>query len=72
MKATGHPAFILYAAGRPVWMVLEAALSLGCNDDPNEYSIGYLPNESKLYETSAINPEIRCMPSGRDLFMDPA
>jgi len=59
---------ILYAAEKATWMAGEAIQSLGGNGYTNEYSVGRLWRDAKLYEIGAGTSEIRRMLIGRELF----
>jgi isovaleryl-CoA dehydrogenase len=59
---------ILYAAERATQMALEAIQILGGNGYINEYPVGRLLRDAKLYEIGAGTSEIRRMLIGRELF----
>jgi isovaleryl-CoA dehydrogenase len=59
---------ILYAAEKATWMALEAIQSLGGNGYTNDYPVGRLLRDAKLYEIGAGTSEIRRMLIGRELF----
>ncbi len=59
---------ILYAAERATQMALQAIQVLGGNGYTNEYSVGRLLRDAKLYEIGAGTSEIRRMLIGRELF----
>ncbi len=59
---------ILYAAEKATWMALEAIQALGGNGYTNEYPVGRLLRDAKLYEIGAGTSEIRRMLIGRELF----
>ncbi|MEO8224342.1 MAG: isovaleryl-CoA dehydrogenase, partial [Gammaproteobacteria bacterium] len=59
---------ILYAAERATQMALEAIQILGGNGYTNEYPVGRLLRDAKLYEIGAGTSEIRRMLIGRELF----
>lgn len=61
---------ILYTAERATWMALEAIQSLGGNGYTNDYPVGRLLRDAKLYEIGAGTSEIRRMLIGRELFAD--
>jgi isovaleryl-CoA dehydrogenase len=63
---------ILYAAEKATWMALEAIQSLGGNGYTNEYPVGRLLRDAKLYEIGAGTSEIRRMLIGRELFNETA
>ena len=59
---------ILYAAEKATWMSLEAIQALGGNGYSNDYPVGRLLRDAKLYEIGAGTSEIRRMLIGRELF----
>ena len=59
---------ILYAAEKATWMALEAIQALGGNGYINDYPVGRLLRDAKLYEIGAGTSEIRRMLIGRELF----
>ncbi|HEY2864885.1 MAG TPA: isovaleryl-CoA dehydrogenase [Casimicrobiaceae bacterium] len=59
---------ILYAAEKATWMAGEAIQALGGNGYVNEYPVGRLWRDAKLYEIGAGTSEIRRMLIGRELF----
>jgi isovaleryl-CoA dehydrogenase len=59
---------ILYAAEKATWMAGEAIQCLGGNGYINEYPVGRLWRDAKLYEIGAGTSEIRRMLIGRELF----
>jgi len=59
---------ILYAAEKATWMAGEAIQALGGNGYINEYPVGRLWRDAKLYEIGAGTSEIRRMLIGRELF----
>lgn len=61
---------ILYAAEKATWMALQAIQCLGGNGYTNEYPVGRLLRDAKLYEIGAGTSEIRRMLIGRELFND--
>ncbi|MBP6115951.1 MAG: isovaleryl-CoA dehydrogenase [Neisseriaceae bacterium] len=63
---------ILYSAEKATWMAGEAIQSLGGNGYINEYSVGRLWRDAKLYEIGAGTSEIRRMLIGRELFNETA
>jgi isovaleryl-CoA dehydrogenase len=63
-------AAILFAAERATWMALEAIQCLGGNGYINEFPVGRLLRDAKLYEIGAGTSEIRRMLIGRELFRD--
>ncbi len=58
----------LYAAEKATCMELEAIQSLGGNGYTNEYPVGRLLRDAKLYEIGAGTSEIRRMLIGREIF----
>ncbi|SBT03482.1 Isovaleryl-CoA dehydrogenase, mitochondrial [Candidatus Propionivibrio aalborgensis] len=63
---------ILYAAEKATWMAGEAIQTLGGNGYVNEYPVGRLWRDAKLYEIGAGTSEIRRMLIGRELFGETA
>ena len=63
---------ILYAAEKATWMALEAIQALGGNGYTNDYPVGRLLRDAKLYEIGAGTSEIRRMLIGRELFDETA
>jgi isovaleryl-CoA dehydrogenase len=61
---------ILYAAEKATWMAGEAIQILGGNGYINEYPVGRLWRDAKLYEIGAGTSEIRRMLIGRELFSE--
>ncbi len=61
---------ILYAAEKATWMAGEAIQALGGVGYTNEYPVGRLWRDAKLYEIGAGTSEIRRMLIGRELFME--
>lgn len=61
---------ILYSAEKATWMAGEAIQILGGNGYINEYSVGRLWRDAKLYEIGAGTSEIRRMLIGRELFAE--
>ena len=61
---------ILYAAERATWMAGEAIQCLGGNGYINDYPVGRLWRDAKLYEIGAGTSEIRRMLIGRELFAE--
>jgi isovaleryl-CoA dehydrogenase len=59
---------ILYAAEKATWLAGEAIQILGGNGYINEFSVGRLWRDAKLYEIGAGTSEIRRMLIGRELF----
>lgn len=59
---------ILYTAERGTWMAGQAIQCLGGNGYINEYPVGRLWRDAKLYEIGAGTSEIRRMLIGRELF----
>ena len=59
---------ILYAAEKATWMAGEAIQALGGNGYINEFPVGRLWRDAKLYEIGAGTSEIRRMLIGRELF----
>lgn len=65
-------ALILYTAERATWMASEGIQLLGGNGYINEYPVGRLWRDAKLYEIGAGTSEIRRMLIGRELFNETA
>lgn len=63
---------ILYTAERATWMAGESIQCLGGNGYINEYPVGRLWRDAKLYEIGAGTSEIRRMLIGRELFEEMA
>ena len=63
---------ILYAAEKATWMAGEAIQALGGNGYINDYPVGRLWRDAKLYEIGAGTSEIRRMLIGRELFAETA
>ncbi len=61
-------AVILYCAEKATWMAGEGIQILGGNGYINEYPVGRLWRDAKLYEIGAGTSEIRRMLIGRELF----
>jgi isovaleryl-CoA dehydrogenase len=61
---------ILYAAEKATWMAGEAIQSLGGNGYINDYPVGRLWRDAKLYEIGAGTSEIRRWLIGRELFQE--
>jgi isovaleryl-CoA dehydrogenase len=59
---------ILYAAERATQVALDAIQILGGNGYTNDYPLGRLLRDAKLYEIGAGTSEIRRMLIGRELF----
>jgi len=58
---------ILYAAEKATWMAGQAIQALGGNGYTNDYPVGRLWRDAKLYEIGAGTSEIRRMLIGREL-----
>ncbi|MFM9892221.1 isovaleryl-CoA dehydrogenase [Achromobacter xylosoxidans] len=65
-------ALILYTAEKATWMAGEGVQILGGNGYINEYPVGRLWRDAKLYEIGAGTSEIRRMLVGRELFAETA
>jgi isovaleryl-CoA dehydrogenase len=65
-------AAILYAAEKATWVALEAIQCLGGNGYINDYPVGRLLRDAKLYEIGAGTSEIRRWLIGRELFEESA
>ena len=63
---------ILYSAEKATWMAGEAIQALGGVGYTNEYPVGRLWRDAKLYEIGAGTSEIRRMLIGRELFSETA
>ena len=63
-------ALILYTAEKATWMAGEGVQILGGNGYINEYPVGRLWRDAKLYEIGAGTSEIRRMLIGRELFAE--
>jgi len=61
---------ILYTAEKATWMAGEAIQIFGGNGYINEYPVGRLWRDAKLYEIGAGTSEIRRMLIGRELFSE--
>ncbi len=61
---------ILYASEKATWMAGQAIQALGGNGYINEYPVGRLWRDAKLYEIGAGTSEIRRMLIGRELFTE--
>jgi isovaleryl-CoA dehydrogenase len=61
---------ILYCAEKATWMAGEAIQILGGNGYINDYPVGRLWRDAKLYEIGAGTSEIRRMLIGRELFSE--
>ncbi|HBI83172.1 isovaleryl-CoA dehydrogenase [Orrella sp. NBD-18] len=61
---------ILYTAEKATWMAGEAIQIFGGNGYTNEYPVGRLWRDAKLYEIGAGTSEIRRMLIGRELFSE--
>jgi isovaleryl-CoA dehydrogenase len=61
---------ILYASEKATWMAGQAIQALGGNGYINEYPVGRLWRDAKLYEIGAGTSEIRRMLIGRELFSE--
>ncbi|PKO84570.1 MAG: acyl-CoA dehydrogenase [Betaproteobacteria bacterium HGW-Betaproteobacteria-11] len=61
---------ILYAAEKATWMAGEAIQTLGGVGYTNDYPVGRLWRDAKLYEIGAGTSEIRRMLIGRELFAE--
>ena len=59
---------LLSSAEKATWMAGEAIQTLGGNGYINEYPVGRLWRDAKLYEIGAGTSEIRRMLIGRELF----
>ena len=63
---------ILYSAEKATQIALEAIPALGGNGYTNDFSVGRLLRDAKLYEIGAGTSEIRRMLIGRELFTETA
>jgi isovaleryl-CoA dehydrogenase len=63
---------ILYSAEKATWMAGEAIQALGGVGYTNEFPVGRLWRDAKLYEIGAGTSEIRRMLIGRELFAETA
>jgi len=63
---------ILYAAEKATQVALEGIQALGGNGYINDYPVGRLLRDAKLYEIGAGTSEIRRMLIGRELFNESA
>ncbi len=63
---------ILYTAEKATWMAGEAIQILGGNGYINDFPVGRLWRDAKLYEIGAGTSEIRRMLIGRELFAETA
>lgn len=61
---------ILFTAEKATWMACESIQCLGGNGYVNEFPVGRLWRDAKLYEIGAGTSEIRRMLIGRELFED--
>lgn len=61
---------ILYTAEKATWMAGEAIQIFGGNGYTNEYPVGRMWRDAKLYEIGAGTSEIRRMLIGRELFSE--
>ena len=61
---------ILYSAEKATWMAGEAIQALGGVGYTNEYPVGRLWRDAKLYEIGAGTSEIRRMLIGRELYAE--
>ena len=61
---------ILYAAEKATQLTLEAIQALGGNGYTNDFPVGRLLRDAKLYEIGAGTSEIRRMLIGRELFLE--
>jgi isovaleryl-CoA dehydrogenase len=59
---------ILFASEKATWMALEAIQCLGANGYINDFPVGRLLRDAKLYEIGAGTSEIRRMLIGREIF----
>ena len=62
--------FVLYSAEKATQIALEAIQALGGNGYTNDFSVGRLLRDAKLYEIGAGTSEIRRMLIGRELFTE--
>ena len=63
---------LLFSAERATQMALQAIQTLGGNGYINEFPVGRLLRDAKLYEIGAGTSEIRRMLIGRELFRETA
>ena len=68
--AQGCAGVILFTAEKATWMAGEAIQILGGNGYINDYPVGRLWRDAKLYEIGAGTSEIRRMLIGRELFAE--
>ena len=61
---------ILYSAEKATWMAGEAIQALGGNGYINDFPVGRLWRDAKLYEIGAGTSEIRRMLIGRELYAE--
>lgn len=61
---------ILYSSEKATWMAGEAIQALGGNGYINDYPVGRLWRDAKLYEIGAGTSEIRRMLIGRELYSE--
>ena len=61
-------AVILYCAEKATWMAGEAIQALGGNGYINDYPVGRIWRDAKLYEIGAGTSEVRRMLIGRELY----
>ena len=61
---------ILYCAEKATQMALDGIQCLGGNGYINEYTVGRLLRDAKLYEIGAGTSEVRRMIIGRELNME--
>ena len=59
---------ILYCAEKATWMAGEAIQALGGNGYINDYPVGRIWRDAKLYEIGAGTSEVRRMLIGRELY----
>ena len=60
----------MYAAEKATQITLEAIQTLGGNGYTNDFPVGRLLRDAKLYEIGAGTSEIRRMLIGRELFAE--
>jgi isovaleryl-CoA dehydrogenase len=63
---------ILFAAEKATWMTLESIQALGGNGYINDFPVGRLLRDAKLYEIGAGTSEIRRILIGREIFNETA
>jgi isovaleryl-CoA dehydrogenase len=63
---------ILFAAEKATWMALESIQALGGNGYINDFPVGRLLRDAKLYEIGAGTSEIRRILIGREIFNETA